>query len=114
MAVFIIELCVCVSTLQQDSLGNQFSQLSLATGEVPEHQTGVFSQSMVLQNPAPTSYVLQPGQPVPMPTYPPHTPSIQQQGYIQQPVQQVHTHTVHAHALHVAASPSHILLLSGP
>ncbi|XP_026803583.1 R3H domain-containing protein 2 isoform X9 [Pangasianodon hypophthalmus] len=74
---------------QQDSLGNQFSQLSLAPGEVPDHQTGVFSHSMVLQNPAPTGYVLQPGQPVPVPTYPPPTPSIQQQGYIQQPVQQM-------------------------
>ncbi|KAM9493227.1 R3H domain-containing protein 1 isoform 4-T7 [Clarias gariepinus] len=74
---------------QQDSLGNQFSQLSLAPGEVPDHQTGVFSHSMVLQNPAPTGYMLQPGQPVPVPAYPPPTPSIQQQGYIQQPVQQM-------------------------
>ncbi|XP_058237538.1 R3H domain-containing protein 2 isoform X8 [Hemibagrus wyckioides] len=74
---------------QQDSLGNQFSQLSLAPGEVPDHQTGVYSHSMVLQNPAPTGYMLQPGQPVPVPTYPPPTPSIQQQGYIQQPVQQM-------------------------
>ncbi|KAM9493229.1 R3H domain-containing protein 1 isoform 6-T9 [Clarias gariepinus] len=73
----------------QDSLGNQFSQLSLAPGEVPDHQTGVFSHSMVLQNPAPTGYMLQPGQPVPVPAYPPPTPSIQQQGYIQQPVQQM-------------------------
>ncbi|KAK3509867.1 hypothetical protein QTP70_018486 [Hemibagrus guttatus] len=73
----------------QDSLGNQFSQLSLVPGEVPDHQTGVFSHSMVLQNPAPTGYMLQPGQPVPMPTYPPPTPSIQQQGYIQQPMQQM-------------------------
>ncbi|XP_058237532.1 R3H domain-containing protein 1 isoform X2 [Hemibagrus wyckioides] len=72
-----------------DSLGNQFSQLSLAPGEVPDHQTGVYSHSMVLQNPAPTGYMLQPGQPVPVPTYPPPTPSIQQQGYIQQPVQQM-------------------------
>ncbi|KAM9493225.1 R3H domain-containing protein 1 isoform 2-T5 [Clarias gariepinus] len=72
-----------------DSLGNQFSQLSLAPGEVPDHQTGVFSHSMVLQNPAPTGYMLQPGQPVPVPAYPPPTPSIQQQGYIQQPVQQM-------------------------
>ncbi|XP_060767733.1 R3H domain-containing protein 1 isoform X2 [Neoarius graeffei] len=72
-----------------DSLGNQFSQLSLAPGEVPDHQTGVFSHSMVLQNPAPSGYMLQPGQPVPLPTYPPPTPSIQQQGYIQQPVQQM-------------------------
>ncbi|KAI5629885.1 R3H domain-containing protein 1 isoform X2, partial [Silurus asotus] len=73
----------------QDSLGNQFSQLSLAPGDVPDHQTGVFSHSMVLQNPTPTGYMLQPGQSVPVPTYPPPTPSIQQQGYIQQPVQQM-------------------------
>ncbi|XP_047007626.1 R3H domain-containing protein 1 isoform X4 [Ictalurus punctatus] len=76
---------------QQDSLGNQFSQLSLVPGEVPDRQSGLFSHSMVLQNSAPTGYVLQPGQPVPMPTYPPPTPSIQQQGYIQQPVQQMST-----------------------
>ncbi|XP_047007628.1 R3H domain-containing protein 1 isoform X6 [Ictalurus punctatus] len=75
----------------QDSLGNQFSQLSLVPGEVPDRQSGLFSHSMVLQNSAPTGYVLQPGQPVPMPTYPPPTPSIQQQGYIQQPVQQMST-----------------------
>ncbi|KAF4093283.1 hypothetical protein AMELA_G00000480 [Ameiurus melas] len=75
----------------QDSLGNQFSQLSLVQGDVPDRQSGLFSHSMVLQNSAPTGYVLQPGQPVPMPTYPPPTPSIQQQGYIQQPVQQMST-----------------------
>ncbi|XP_060714962.1 R3H domain-containing protein 1 isoform X4 [Tachysurus vachellii] len=74
---------------QQDSLGNQFSQLNLAPSEVPDHQTGVFSHSMVLQNQAPTGYVLQPGQHVSVPTYPPPTQSIQQQGYIQQPVQQM-------------------------
>ncbi|XP_060714966.1 R3H domain-containing protein 2 isoform X8 [Tachysurus vachellii] len=73
----------------QDSLGNQFSQLNLAPSEVPDHQTGVFSHSMVLQNQAPTGYVLQPGQHVSVPTYPPPTQSIQQQGYIQQPVQQM-------------------------
>ncbi|GAA6078404.1 R3H domain-containing protein 1 isoform X5 [Tachysurus ichikawai] len=84
-AVFSLSVCV----LQQDSLGNQFSQLSLAPSEVPDHQTGVFSHSMVLQNQAPTGYVLQPGQHVSVPTYPPPTQSIQQQGYIQQPVQQM-------------------------
>lgn len=77
---------------QQDGLNNQFSQLTLASGEVPDPQTGVFTHSMVVQNPAPTGYVLQSGMPAssgPVPTYPPPTPGMQQQGYIQQPVQQM-------------------------
>ncbi|XP_062845607.1 R3H domain-containing protein 1-like isoform X2 [Trichomycterus rosablanca] len=72
-----------------DGLNSQFSQLTLTPGEVPDSQTGVYTYPMVLQNPVSTGYVLQPGQPVPVPTYPPPTPGIQQQGYIQQPVQQM-------------------------
>ncbi|XP_066511798.1 R3H domain-containing protein 1-like isoform X2 [Hoplias malabaricus] len=81
---------------QQDSLGSQFSQMSLvrqASGEVSETQSGLFPHSMVLQNP-PSGYMIpHPGQPVSGPAYPPLTPVnqpiIQQQGYIQQPVQQM-------------------------
>ncbi|XP_072527238.1 R3H domain-containing protein 1 isoform X2 [Salminus brasiliensis] len=82
---------------QQDSLGSQFSQMSLvrqASGDVSEPQPGLFPPSMVLQNPPPSGYILpQPGQPVHGHAYPPPTPVnqpiIQQQGYIQQPVQQM-------------------------
>ncbi|KAI4876274.1 hypothetical protein NFI96_021871, partial [Prochilodus magdalenae] len=82
---------------QQDSLGSQFSQMSLvrqASGEVSETQPGLFPPSMVLQNPPPSGYMIpQPSQPVPAPAYPPPTPVnqpiIQHQGYIQQPVQQM-------------------------
>uniref|UniRef100_A0AAR2JGD0 R3H domain containing 1 n=1 Tax=Pygocentrus nattereri TaxID=42514 RepID=A0AAR2JGD0_PYGNA len=82
---------------QQDSLGSQFSQMSLvqqASGEVSETQPALFPPSMVLQNPPPSGYMMpQPGQSVPGAAYPPPTPVnqsiIQQQGYIQQPVQQM-------------------------
>uniref|UniRef100_A0A3B4DZ40 R3H domain containing 1 n=1 Tax=Pygocentrus nattereri TaxID=42514 RepID=A0A3B4DZ40_PYGNA len=81
----------------QDSLGSQFSQMSLvqqASGEVSETQPALFPPSMVLQNPPPSGYMMpQPGQSVPGAAYPPPTPVnqsiIQQQGYIQQPVQQM-------------------------
>uniref|UniRef100_A0AAR2IKQ9 R3H domain containing 1 n=1 Tax=Pygocentrus nattereri TaxID=42514 RepID=A0AAR2IKQ9_PYGNA len=87
----------CVFVLQQDSLGSQFSQMSLvqqASGEVSETQPALFPPSMVLQNPPPSGYMMpQPGQSVPGAAYPPPTPVnqsiIQQQGYIQQPVQQM-------------------------
>ncbi|XP_037390516.1 R3H domain-containing protein 1 isoform X2 [Pygocentrus nattereri] len=80
-----------------DSLGSQFSQMSLvqqASGEVSETQPALFPPSMVLQNPPPSGYMMpQPGQSVPGAAYPPPTPVnqsiIQQQGYIQQPVQQM-------------------------
>uniref|UniRef100_A0AAR2JPR1 R3H domain containing 1 n=1 Tax=Pygocentrus nattereri TaxID=42514 RepID=A0AAR2JPR1_PYGNA len=83
--------------LTQDSLGSQFSQMSLvqqASGEVSETQPALFPPSMVLQNPPPSGYMMpQPGQSVPGAAYPPPTPVnqsiIQQQGYIQQPVQQM-------------------------
>uniref|UniRef100_A0A8B9LJY3 R3H domain containing 1 n=1 Tax=Astyanax mexicanus TaxID=7994 RepID=A0A8B9LJY3_ASTMX len=83
---------------QQDSLGSQFSQMTLArqtSGDLSEPQPGLFPPSMVLQNPPPSGYILpQPGQPVHGPAYPPPTPVnqptiIQQQGYLQQPVQQM-------------------------
>uniref|UniRef100_A0AAR2JNQ5 R3H domain containing 1 n=1 Tax=Pygocentrus nattereri TaxID=42514 RepID=A0AAR2JNQ5_PYGNA len=59
----------CVFVLQQDSLGSQFSQMSLvqqASGEVSETQPALFPPSMVLQNPPPSGYMMpQPGQSVP-------------------------------------------------
>uniref|UniRef100_W5K7Q2 R3H domain containing 1 n=1 Tax=Astyanax mexicanus TaxID=7994 RepID=W5K7Q2_ASTMX len=87
-----------VQQQQQDSLGSQFSQMTLArqtSGDLSEPQPGLFPPSMVLQNPPPSGYILpQPGQPVHGPAYPPPTPVnqptiIQQQGYLQQPVQQM-------------------------
>ncbi|KAK1802339.1 hypothetical protein P4O66_022002 [Electrophorus voltai] len=82
---------------QQDSLGGQFSQMSLlrqGSGEGHEPQPGLFPSCMVLQNPPSAGYLLpQPGQPVPGHVYQPHTPAnqpvIQQQGYMQQPMQQM-------------------------
>ncbi|XP_076877156.1 R3H domain-containing protein 1 isoform X2 [Brachyhypopomus gauderio] len=92
-------------TVQQDSLGGQFSQMSLlrqGSGEGPEAPAALFPSSMMLQNPPPAGYLLpQLGQPMQGHGYPPHTPAnhplhtpanqpiIQQQGYIQQPVQQM-------------------------
>ncbi|KAJ8253278.1 hypothetical protein GJAV_G00211050 [Gymnothorax javanicus] len=88
---------------QQDNLGAQFSHMSLVrqpSGDGPDAHTAMFSASMVLQPPQPTGYMVAPppNQPVPAPapTYPTSAPPVsqpimQQQGYIQQPMQQMPT-----------------------
>ncbi|XP_058615619.1 R3H domain-containing protein 2 isoform X7 [Onychostoma macrolepis] len=82
---------------QQDGLSAQFSQMNLVrqpSGDAPDPHTGLYPQSLVLQNPPPTSYMLpSAGQPMSGHAYP-HPPAINQallqpHGYIQQPVQQV-------------------------
>ncbi|XP_030626600.1 R3H domain-containing protein 1 [Chanos chanos] len=82
---------------QQDSLSNQFSQLSLmqqASGEGHDPHGPAYPPTMVLQPPQHAGYMLSPpAPPLPTPPYPTagppaNQPIIQQQGYIQQPVQQ--------------------------
>uniref|UniRef100_A0A8C1IDE5 R3H domain containing 1 n=1 Tax=Cyprinus carpio TaxID=7962 RepID=A0A8C1IDE5_CYPCA len=83
--------------LQQDGLSAQFSQMNLVrqpSGDAPDPHTGLYPQSLVLQNPLPTGYMLpSTGQPMSSHTYP-HPPAVNQallqpHGYIQQPMQQV-------------------------
>ncbi|XDV22647.1 hypothetical protein PO909_027497 [Leuciscus waleckii] len=82
---------------QQDGLSAQFSQMNLVrqpSGDGPDPHTGLYPQSLVLQNHPPSSYMLpsagQPmsGHPYPHPT-PVNQPILQPHGYMQQPVQQV-------------------------
>uniref|UniRef100_A0A8C1IDH5 R3H domain containing 1 n=1 Tax=Cyprinus carpio TaxID=7962 RepID=A0A8C1IDH5_CYPCA len=82
---------------QQDGLSAQFSQMNLVrqpSGDAPDPHTGLYPQSLVLQNPLPTGYMLpSTGQPMSSHTYP-HPPAVNQallqpHGYIQQPMQQV-------------------------
>uniref|UniRef100_A0A671SCQ8 R3H domain containing 1 n=1 Tax=Sinocyclocheilus anshuiensis TaxID=1608454 RepID=A0A671SCQ8_9TELE len=82
---------------QQDGLSAQFSQMNLIrqpSGDAPDPHTGLYPQSLLLQNPPPTGYMLSSaGQPMSGHTYP-HLTAINQavlqpHGYIQQPVQQV-------------------------
>uniref|UniRef100_A0A9J8CLT6 R3H domain containing 1 n=1 Tax=Cyprinus carpio carpio TaxID=630221 RepID=A0A9J8CLT6_CYPCA len=84
-------------TVQQDGLSAQFSQMNLVrqpSGDAPDPHTGLYPQSLVLQNPLPTGYMLpSTGQPMSSHTYP-HPPAVNQallqpHGYIQQPMQQV-------------------------
>uniref|UniRef100_A0AAY4CHU2 R3H domain containing 1 n=1 Tax=Denticeps clupeoides TaxID=299321 RepID=A0AAY4CHU2_9TELE len=85
---------------QQDSLGSQFSHMSLVrqtSGEATDPHTAMYPSPVVLQSPQQTGYMVgPPGQPVPPPPpYPPTAappvsqPIMQQSGYMQQPVQQV-------------------------
>uniref|UniRef100_A0A672Q1X5 R3H domain containing 1 n=1 Tax=Sinocyclocheilus grahami TaxID=75366 RepID=A0A672Q1X5_SINGR len=83
--------------LQQDGLSAQFSQMNLIrqpSGDAPDPHTGLYPQSLLLQNPPPTGYMLSsPGQPMSGHAYP-HPTAINQavlqpHGYVQQPVQQV-------------------------
>uniref|UniRef100_A0A8C1TQZ5 R3H domain containing 1 n=1 Tax=Cyprinus carpio TaxID=7962 RepID=A0A8C1TQZ5_CYPCA len=83
--------------LQQDGLSAQFSQMNLVrqpSGDAPDPHMGLYPQSLVLQNPPPTGYMLpSTGQPMSSHTYP-HPPAVNQallqpHGYIQQPMQQV-------------------------
>uniref|UniRef100_A0A671SE21 R3H domain containing 1 n=1 Tax=Sinocyclocheilus anshuiensis TaxID=1608454 RepID=A0A671SE21_9TELE len=80
-----------------DGLSAQFSQMNLIrqpSGDAPDPHTGLYPQSLLLQNPPPTGYMLSSaGQPMSGHTYP-HLTAINQavlqpHGYIQQPVQQV-------------------------
>ncbi|XP_059425265.1 R3H domain-containing protein 1-like isoform X3 [Carassius carassius] len=83
---------------QQDGLSAQFSQMNLVrqpSGDAPDPHTGLYPQSLVLQNPPPSGYMLpSAGQPMSSHTYPHHPPAVNQahlqpHGYIQQPMQQV-------------------------
>uniref|UniRef100_A0A673KR44 R3H domain containing 1 n=1 Tax=Sinocyclocheilus rhinocerous TaxID=307959 RepID=A0A673KR44_9TELE len=83
--------------LQQDGLSAKFSQMNLVrqhSGDAPDPHTGLYPQSLVLQNPPPTGYMLpSAGQPMSGHAYP-HPPAInpallQPHAYIQQPVQQM-------------------------
>uniref|UniRef100_A0A8C1Q7X8 R3H domain containing 1 n=1 Tax=Cyprinus carpio TaxID=7962 RepID=A0A8C1Q7X8_CYPCA len=84
-------------TVQQDGLSAQFSQMNLVrqpSGDAPDPHTGLYPQSLVLQNPPPTGYMLSSaGQPMSGHAYPHPTPVnqavLQPHGYIQQPMQQV-------------------------
>ncbi|XP_016371309.1 R3H domain-containing protein 1 isoform X5 [Sinocyclocheilus rhinocerous] len=82
---------------QQDGLSAKFSQMNLVrqhSGDAPDPHTGLYPQSLVLQNPPPTGYMLpSAGQPMSGHAYP-HPPAInpallQPHAYIQQPVQQM-------------------------
>ncbi|KAM4608547.1 R3H domain-containing protein 1-like isoform 2-T2 [Polymixia lowei] len=83
----------------QDNLGAQFGHISLgrrASSESRDAHPAVYPSSVVLQ-PAPQQagyMVPPPGQPVPAPAYstpapPVNQPAMQQQGYMQQPMQQM-------------------------
>ncbi|XP_077082261.1 R3H domain-containing protein 1 isoform X4 [Siphateles boraxobius] len=84
-------------TVQQDGLSAQFSQMNLVrqpSGDGPDPHTGLYPQSLVLQNHPSSGYMLpSAGQPMsghPYPHPPPvNQPILQPHGYIQQPVQQV-------------------------
>lgn len=93
-------MCVFVFKQQQDGLSAQFSQMNLVrqpSGDAPDPHTGLYPQSLVLQNPPPTGYMLSSaGQPMSGHAYPHPTPVnqavLQPHGYIQQPMQQVQAH----------------------
>ncbi|XP_062904727.1 R3H domain-containing protein 1-like isoform X11 [Mobula hypostoma] len=83
---------------QQESLGAQFSQVSLGrqpSTEVPDAHTAIFPSSLVLQPQQQPGFIMaSPGQPLPSPGYSASGPSLsqqvlQQQGYVQQPIQQL-------------------------
>ncbi|XP_056144956.1 R3H domain-containing protein 1-like isoform X2 [Lampris incognitus] len=85
---------------QQDNLGAQFSHMSLgrqASGENRDAHTAMYPSPVVLQAPPQQAgyMVPPPSQPVPAPAYstpappPVNQPVMQQQGYIQQPMQQM-------------------------
>ncbi|XP_051764887.1 R3H domain-containing protein 1 isoform X3 [Ctenopharyngodon idella] len=82
---------------QQDGLNTQFSQMNLVrqpSGDAPDPHTGLYPQSLVLQNHPSSGYMLpSAGQPMSSHAYPHPTPVnqpvLQPHGYIQQPMQQV-------------------------
>ncbi|KAJ8415038.1 hypothetical protein AAFF_G00007360 [Aldrovandia affinis] len=83
----------------QDNMGAQFSHMSLArqpSAEGPDAHTAMYPPPVVLQSPQQAGYmVAPPGQPVPAPAYtsapPVSQPVMQQQGYMQQTMQQMPT-----------------------
>lgn len=99
---------LCVFKQQQDGLSAQFSQMNLVrqtSGEAQDPHTGLYPQSLVLQNPPPTGYMLQTaGQPMSGHAYPPPTPVnqtvLQPHGYIQQPMQQVRSRLLRCLSAH--------------
>ncbi|XP_048454700.1 R3H domain-containing protein 1 isoform X3 [Rhincodon typus] len=83
---------------QQESLGAQFSQMSLGrqpSAEAPDTHTAIFPSSVVLQPQQQPGFIMaSPGQPLPTSNYSASGPSVnqqvlQQQGYMQQPMQQL-------------------------
>ncbi|XP_078408586.1 R3H domain-containing protein 1 isoform X19 [Cetorhinus maximus] len=83
---------------QQESLGAQFSQMSLGrqpSAEAPDTHTAIFPSSVVLQPQQQPGFIMaSPGQPLPTSNYSASGPSVnqqvlQQQGYMQQPIQQL-------------------------
>ncbi|XP_067891167.1 R3H domain-containing protein 1-like isoform X10 [Heterodontus francisci] len=83
---------------QQESLGAQFSQMSLGrqpSAEAPDTHTAIFPSSVVLHPQQQPGFIMaSPGQPLPTSSYSASGPSVnqqllQQQGYVQQPIQQL-------------------------
>ncbi|XP_078084227.1 R3H domain-containing protein 1 isoform X20 [Mustelus asterias] len=83
---------------QQESLGAQFSQMSLGrqpSAESADTHTAIFPSSVVLQPQQQPGFIMaSPGQPLPTSSYSAPGPSVnqqvlQQQGYVQQPMQQL-------------------------
>ncbi|KAK6485181.1 R3H domain-containing protein 1-like isoform X2 [Huso huso] len=84
----------------EENLGAQFSQMNLVrqpSNEAPDAHAAMFPSSVVLQPPQHTGYIMaHPGQQVPAPTYsnsgpPVNQQVLQQQGFMQQPMQQMPT-----------------------
>ncbi|XP_072435782.1 R3H domain-containing protein 1-like isoform X2 [Chiloscyllium punctatum] len=82
----------------QESLGAQFSQMSLGrqpSAEAPDSHTAIFPSSVMLQPQQQPGFIMaSPGQPLPTSNYSASGPSVnqqvlQQQGYVQQPMQQL-------------------------
>ncbi|XP_072328581.1 R3H domain-containing protein 1-like isoform X8 [Scyliorhinus torazame] len=82
----------------QESLGAQFSQMSLGrqpSAEAADTHTAIFPSSVVLQPQQQPGFIMaSPGQPLPTSSYSAPGPSVnqqvlQQQGYVQQPIQQL-------------------------
>ncbi|XP_078084209.1 R3H domain-containing protein 1 isoform X6 [Mustelus asterias] len=82
----------------QESLGAQFSQMSLGrqpSAESADTHTAIFPSSVVLQPQQQPGFIMaSPGQPLPTSSYSAPGPSVnqqvlQQQGYVQQPMQQL-------------------------
>ncbi|XP_069791267.1 R3H domain-containing protein 1-like isoform X9 [Narcine bancroftii] len=82
---------------QQESLGAQFGQMSLGrqpSAEVPDAHTAIFPSVILQPQQQPGFIVASPGQPLSTPGYSASGTSVnqqvlQQQGYVQQPIQQL-------------------------
>ncbi|MBN3324774.1 R3HD1 protein, partial [Atractosteus spatula] len=91
---------VCVCKMQQENLGVQFSHMSLArqpSSDGPDAHTAMYPASVVLQPPPQQpSYIVAPQGQVAAPSYSTAAPQLnqpvlQQQGYVQPPMQQMPT-----------------------